>query len=127
MAREAIQEKEGVFQLYFTGCSGDITVGKYNDATPAVMAALRMGIVMAAVLTPVQIFTGDLHGLNTLEHQPAKVAAMEALWETQRGAPLVLFGLPDAETQSNRFALELPGIASLILVHDIEGEVKGIS
>ena len=98
-----------------------------NDATPAVMAALRMGIVMAAVLTPVQIFTGDLHGLNTLEHQPAKVAAMEALWETQRGAPLVLFGLPDAETQSNRFALELPGMASLILVHDIDGEVKGIN
>jgi cytochrome d ubiquinol oxidase subunit I len=91
------------------------------------MAALRMGIVMAAVLTPVQIFTGDLHGLNTLEHQPAKVAAMEALWETQRGAPLVLFGLPDAETQSNRFAIELPGMASLILVHDIDGEVKGIN
>ena len=98
-----------------------------NDATPAVMAALRMGIVMAAVLTPVQIFTGDLHGLNTLEHQPAKVAAMEALWETQRGAPLVLFGLPDAETQSNRFALELPGMASLILTHDTQGELKGIN
>ena len=98
-----------------------------NDATPAVMAALRMGVIMAAVLTPVQIFTGDLHGLNTLEHQPAKVAAMEALWETERGAPLVLFGLPDAETQSNRFAIELPGMASLILTHDLEGEVKGIN
>jgi cytochrome d ubiquinol oxidase subunit I len=98
-----------------------------DDATPAVMAALRIGVVMAAVLTPVQIFTGDLHGLNTLEHQPAKVAAMEALWETQRGAPLVLFGLPDAATQSNRFALELPGMASLILTHDMQGEVKGIN
>jgi cytochrome d ubiquinol oxidase subunit I len=92
-----------------------------------VSAALRIGVIMAAVLTPVQIFTGDMHGLNTLEHQPAKVAAMEALWETQRGAPLVLFGLPDAETQSNRFAIELPGMASLILTHDTQGEVKGIN
>ncbi len=98
-----------------------------DDITPAVQSSLRMGIVMAAILAPLQIFTGDLHGLNTLEHQPAKVAAMEALWETQRGAPLVLFGLPDAETQSNKLAIELPGIASLILVHDLQGEVRGIN
>jgi cytochrome d ubiquinol oxidase subunit I len=98
-----------------------------NDATPAVLASLRIGVITAAVLTPVQIFTGDLHGLNTLEYQPAKVAAMEALWETERGAPLVLFGLPDAGTQSNRFAIELPGMASLILTHDVQGEVKGIN
>ena len=98
-----------------------------KDVTPAVRASLGIGVIMAAVLTPVQIFTGDLHGLNTLEHQPAKVAAMEALWETERGAPLVLFGLPDAETQSNRFAIELPGMASLILTHDMQGEVKGIN
>jgi cytochrome d ubiquinol oxidase subunit I len=98
-----------------------------NDVTPAVRASLGVGVIMAATLTPVQIFTGDLHGLNTLEHQPAKVAAMEALWETERGAPLVLFGLPDAESQSNRFAVELPGMASLILTHDMQGEVKGIN
>ncbi len=98
-----------------------------DDATPAVLASLRLGVIMAAVLTPVQIFTGDMHGLNTLEHQPAKVAAMEGLWETRRGAPLVLFGLPDAESRSNRFAIELPGMASLILTHDMQGEVKGIS
>jgi cytochrome d ubiquinol oxidase subunit I len=98
-----------------------------DDATPAVQASLRLGVIMAAVLTPVQIFTGDMHGLNTLEHQPAKVAAMEALWETRRGAPLVLFGLPDAESRSNRFAIELPGMASLILTHDMQGEVKGIN
>jgi cytochrome d ubiquinol oxidase subunit I len=98
-----------------------------DDITPAVQASLRLGIIMAAILAPLQIFTGDLHGLNTLEHQPAKVAAMEALWETQRGAPLVLFGLPDAETQSNKLAIELPGMASLILVHDMQGEVRGIN
>ena len=97
-----------------------------DDITPAVQASLQLGIVMAAVLAPLQIFTGDLHGLNTLEHQPAKVAAMEALWETQRGAPLVLFGFPDADTQSNKYAIELPGMASLILVHDMQGEVQGI-
>ena len=98
-----------------------------KDDTPAVRTALRVGIVMAAVLTPVQVFVGDLHGLNTLEHQPAKVAAMEGLWETQERAPLVLFGLPDKETQTNRFAIEIPGLASLILTHDINGEVKGIN
>jgi len=98
-----------------------------DDATPAVKATLRLGLTMAVTLTPLQILTGDMHGLNTLEHQPAKVAAMEALWETRRGAPLVLFGLPDAATQSNRFAVELPGIASLILTHDAQGEVKGIN
>ncbi len=98
-----------------------------DDVTPAVEASLKIGVIMAAVLTPVQIFTGDLHGLNTLEHQPAKVAAMEGLWETERGAPLVLFGLPDAETKSNKYAIELPGMASLILTHDMQGEVKGIN
>ena len=98
-----------------------------DDVTPAVQASLRIGVIMAAVLTPVQIFTGDMHGLNTLEHQPAKVAAMEALWETRQAAPLVLFGLPDAETRSNRFAIELPGMASLILTHHLQGEVKGIN
>ncbi len=98
-----------------------------GDRTPAVAAAMRVGIVMGAVLTPVQIVVGDLHGLNTLEHQPAKVAAMEALWETREGAPLVLFGFPDAETRSNRFAIEVPNMASLILTHELDGEVRGIN
>ena len=98
-----------------------------KDRTPAVAAAMRVGVVMAAILTPVQIFVGDLHGLNTLEHQPAKVAAMEALWETREGAPLVLFALPDSETRTNRLAIELPKVASLILTHDLNGEVKGIN
>ena len=87
---------------------------------------LRTGVVLAAVLAPLQIFVGDLHGLNTLEHQPAKIAAIEALWKTQRGAPLVLFAVPNAETRRNDFAIEVPKLASLILKHDLEGEVKGI-
>ena len=96
-----------------------------NDRTPAVAAAMRVGILMAAVLAPLQIVAGDLHGLNTLEHQPAKVAAMEALWETRKGAPLVLFAMPDAETQSNRFAIEVPKLASLILKHDLNAPMDG--
>ncbi len=88
---------------------------------------LRTGVVIAAVLAPLQILAGDLHGLNTLEHQPAKIAAIEALWNTERGAPLVLFAVPNAETRRNDFAIAVPGLASLILKHDLEGEVKGIN
>jgi cytochrome d ubiquinol oxidase subunit I len=97
-----------------------------DRASAASRPTLRAALLAAAVLVPVQITVGDLHGLNTLEHQPAKVAAMEGLWQTQRGAPLVLFGLPDAETRSNRFAIEIPYGASLILKHDPLGELQGI-
>ena len=69
---------------------------------------LRMGVRLAAVLIPLQILLGDLHGLNTLEHQPAKIAAMEAVWQTERGAPLVLFAVPDPDTRSNRFEIAHP-------------------
>ena len=88
--------------------------------------SVRTAVVVAAVLAPVQIFAGDQHGLNTLAHQPAKIAAMEALWHTERGAPLVLFGVPNAQTQRNDFAIEVPKGASLILTHELNGEVKGI-
>jgi cytochrome d ubiquinol oxidase subunit I len=97
-----------------------------GDQTAAVKATMRTGLILAAVLTPVQIYVGDLHGLNTLEHQPAKVAAMEGLWETRTRAPLVLFALPDEELRENRFAVEIPAMASLILTHDLDGEVKGL-
>lgn len=98
-----------------------------SDRTPAVMAALKTGVLTAAVLIPIQIFVGDLHGLNTLEHQPQKVAAMEGLWETQRGAPLVLFGIPNEETRQNDLAIEIPKLASLILTHEWDGELKGLN
>ena len=97
-----------------------------GDRVPAVMAALRSGITIAAVLIPIQIMVGDLHGLNTLEHEPAKIAAMEGIWHTERGAPLMLFGMPDAATQSNRYALSVPHLGSLILTHKFDGEIKGI-
>jgi cytochrome bd ubiquinol oxidase subunit I len=92
----------------------------------ATRPVLKAGLIAGAVLIPVQIFIGDLHGLNTLEHQPAKVAAMEGLWKTGKGAPLVLFALPDAATQTNRFAIEIPHGAALILTHRLDGELQGI-
>jgi len=90
------------------------------------LRTLRTGVVIAAVIAPLQIFAGDLHGLNTLAHQPAKIAGIEALWNTERGAPLVLFAVPNEQTRHNDFAIEIPKLASLILTHDLDGEVKGI-
>lgn len=97
-----------------------------GDRVPAVMATLRTGIVMAAVLAPLQVLLGDAHGLNTLEHQPAKIAAMEGLWKTEQGAPAVLFGIPDQREHRNLYELAVPKLASLYLTHSWSGEVKGI-
>jgi len=98
-----------------------------GDHKPAPRRTLKVAVFSAAVLIPTQIFMGDLHGLNTLKHQPAKVAAMEGLWETREGAPLVLFAIPDEEERRNRFSLEIPGAASFILTHDWMGEVQGLN
>lgn len=85
-----------------------------------------MAMIMALFVAPFQLFVGDQHGLNTLKHQPVKVAAMEGLWETQRGAPWTIFGWPDQEAEATRFALEIPMASSLILTHSFNGEVKGL-
>jgi cytochrome d ubiquinol oxidase subunit I len=92
-----------------------------------VQSGLRVGLGLGAVLIPVQIVMGDLHGLNTLEHQPAKVAAMEANWETRGNVPLVLFALPDEDARENRFEIAIPNGASLILKHEAEGVVPGLN
>jgi len=87
---------------------------------------LRVGLTLAALLIPLQIFVGDQHGLNTLEHQPQKVAAMEGLWQTTRGAPLLLFAIPDGSARENHLEIAIPKLASLILRHDLDGEVQGL-
>ena len=97
-----------------------------KDRAKDVMAALRTGVTVAAILIPIQIFVGDLHGLNTLKYQPAKLAAMEGIWETQAGVPAVLFAIPDQATQSNKYEIAIPKLASFYLTHDWNGEVKGI-
>jgi cytochrome d ubiquinol oxidase subunit I len=79
------------------------------------------------ILTPLQTWVGDLHGLNTLEHQPTKVAAMEGNWETQSNVPLLLFALPDQENQTNRFEIGIPNLASIILTHSADGVVPGLN
>ena len=91
------------------------------------LAGLKTALVALALATPTQIVVGDFHGLNVREHQPMKVAAMEGLWQTTQGAPLVLFALPDQDAQTNHYALEIPKLASLILTHDLDGEVKGLN
>jgi cytochrome d ubiquinol oxidase subunit I len=97
-----------------------------NVHGPGTERVLRTGVLLAAVLAPLQIVLGDLHGLNTLEHQPAKIAAIEGIWETQRGAPLTLLGIPDENEGRTMLALEIPRAASLILTHSADGELQGL-
>ncbi|TQV73186.1 cytochrome ubiquinol oxidase subunit I [Aliikangiella marina] len=98
-----------------------------EDEKLAPKVALKTAVITAAVLMPLQILIGDLHGLNTLAHQPQKVAAMEGIWETEKGAPLLLFAVPDETKRANDFEVGLPKVASLILTHDWEGEIKGLN
>jgi cytochrome d ubiquinol oxidase subunit I len=86
-----------------------------------------MAMWMAALVAPVQIFAGDMHGLNTLEHQPAKVMAMEGHFQSHpNGAPLILFGIPDSEAETVRYAIEIPKASSLILKHDPNAPLAGL-
>ena len=92
-----------------------------------VEAGIKTGVYLAAFLIPLQILAGDMHGLNTMQHQPAKLAAMEGIWETQKGVPAVLFALPDEKTRSNKYEIAIPKLASLYLTHNWDGEVKGLN
>jgi cytochrome d ubiquinol oxidase subunit I len=76
---------------------------------------------------PAADLAGDLHGLNTLEHQPAKIAAIEGIWHTEKGAPLTLFGWPNEKEGRTDYAVQVPKLASLILAHDINAEIKGLN
>lgn len=93
---------------------------------PHARIMMGMAMLMAVFVAPLQIFLGDLHGRNTLEYQPAKISAIEGIWETEKGASLVLFGWPDSTAEVTKYALKIPKLASLILTHDINGEVKGL-
>lgn len=85
-----------------------------------------MAMLMAVFVSPIQLLAGDAHGLNTLEHQPAKIAAMEGVWETERGAGLRLFAIPDQEGETNHYEIIIPKLASIILTHSLDGEIKGL-
>ncbi|WP_371228335.1 cytochrome ubiquinol oxidase subunit I [Roseovarius sp. 2305UL8-3] len=98
-----------------------------EDRSNDVRAALVTGLGLGAMLIPVQILIGDFHGLNTLEHQPAKVAAMEGNWETQGNVPLLLFAVPDEAARENTYEIGIPNGASLILTHKRDGVVPGLN
>jgi cytochrome d ubiquinol oxidase subunit I len=85
-----------------------------------------MGVLLASVLVPTQAVVGDMHGLNTLEHQPQKLAAMEAIWQGGPDQPAVLFALPDENAETNRAEIAIPNLASYYLTHDWHGSVPGL-
>jgi cytochrome bd ubiquinol oxidase subunit I len=97
-----------------------------GQAVPEGRVMLSMALWLLTALVPLQITLGDLHGLNTAEHQPAKLAAMEGLWETGRGVPATLFAFPDQAGERNRFELSIPRLGSLYLTHSLDGEVQGL-
>ncbi len=97
-----------------------------DKANAEARTMFSMAMWMAALVAPLQIFAGDLHGLNTLEHQPVKVAAMEGHWERQKGAPLILFALPDQDAEQNHAEIAIPGLSALILTHSWDGETPGL-
>ncbi|MGV1908565.1 MULTISPECIES: cytochrome ubiquinol oxidase subunit I [Agrobacterium] len=119
-----------VLAAFLTTAFGVGAVGAYHllrdRSNRQARVMFSMAMWMAALVTPIQIFVGDLHGINTLEHQPAKIAAMEGHYETHRGAPLILFGIPDDEAEETKYAVEIPKLGSLILTHSLDGEIKGL-
>lgn len=98
-----------------------------GDDKRAPKLTLQVALFVAAILAPLQALVGDFHGLNTLEHQPQKIAAMEGIWETESRVPLLLFAIPDEEARENHFEIGISGLASLILKHDIDGELQGLN
>lgn len=99
---------------------------KLGERSRAVVSGLRIGLVLIAFLAPLQAIVGDLHGVNTRHNQPAKLAAMEALWKTTQGAPLVLFALPDSKARENHLEVAIPKLGSLIATRDPDGEILGL-
>ncbi|CCJ91285.1 cytochrome ubiquinol oxidase subunit I [Cronobacter turicensis] len=112
---------------FFIGASGAWHLLRGND-NPAVRKMFSMALWMALVVSPIQAMLGDGHGLNTLEHQPAKIAAIEGHWENTAGepTPLILFGIPDMKEERTKYALEIPYLGSLILTHSLDKQVPAL-
>ena len=97
-----------------------------NQSTEEAMVMLKMGLVFVCIVVPLQIFAGHEQGINVHEWQPIKLAAMEGHWETHKGAPMVLFALPNEEEEANDYELAIPKLGSLVVAHDIHAEIKGL-
>ncbi|HDU4416776.1 TPA: cytochrome ubiquinol oxidase subunit I [Klebsiella aerogenes] len=112
---------------FFVGASAAWHLLKGND-TPAIRKMFSMALWMALIVAPIQAMIGDAHGLNTLEHQPAKIAAIEGHWENKPGeaTPLVLFGLPDMDEERTKYKIEIPYLGSIILTHSLDKQVPAL-
>ncbi|HIE5563737.1 TPA: cytochrome ubiquinol oxidase subunit I [Enterobacter kobei] len=112
---------------FFVGASAAWHLLKGND-TPAIRKMFSMALWMALIVSPIQAVIGDAHGLNTLEHQPAKIAAIEGHWENKPGeaTPLVLFGLPDMDAEETKYKIEIPYLGSIILTHSLDKQVPAL-
>ena len=119
-----------VLAAYLTTAFVVGAVGAYhllNDrANEGARVMFSMAMWMAAIVAPIQAVAGDFHGLNTLKHQPVKIAAIEGHWETGSGIPLILFGWPDMETETTKYKVEVPRLGSLVLTHEWNGTVRGM-
>lgn len=111
----------------FVGASAAWHLLRGND-NPAIRKMFSMALWMALIVAPIQAMIGDAHGLNTLEHQPAKIAAIEGHWENPPGeaTPLILFGIPDMDEERTKYALEIPYLGSLILTHSLDKQVPAL-
>ncbi|MFL1390622.1 cytochrome ubiquinol oxidase subunit I [Pseudomonas tritici] len=116
-----------VATAFFVGASGAWHLLKKRD-NPAVRRMLSMAMWMALIVAPLQAVIGDMHGLNTLEYQPAKIAAIEGHWENTNDepTPLILFGWPDMAAEKTRFSLEVPYLGSLILTHSLDRQIPAL-
>ncbi|WP_416152124.1 cytochrome ubiquinol oxidase subunit I [Pseudomonas sp. Bout1] len=112
---------------FFVGASGAWHLLRGHD-TPAARTMLSMAAWMALIVAPIQAVVGDAHGLNTLEHQPAKIAAIEGHWENVPGepSPLILAGWPDMKAEKTRYAIEIPVLGSLILTHSLDKQIPAL-
>src|SRR5262249_16354286 len=119
-----------VVAFYITTGFVVIAVGAYlirrNKFVAEGRVMLSMTLWLLTILVPLQVFLGDLHGLNTLKYQPTKLAAIEAHWTPEKRAPLVLFAIPDNKTETNYAEISVPLLGSLILTHSLDGEVPGL-
>jgi cytochrome bd ubiquinol oxidase subunit I len=94
---------------------------------PAIRKTFSMALWLLLALTPIQALVGDAHGLNTREYQPAKIAAIEGLWDTEKGGTaLNLFGIPDMDAETTKYAIKVPHLGSVILTHSWDGEIRGL-
>ncbi|UVL80566.1 cytochrome ubiquinol oxidase subunit I [Pseudomonas putida] len=111
----------------FVGASAAWHLLRGNN-TPAVRRMFSMALWMLLFTAPLQVLIGDVHGLNTLKHQPAKIAAVEGHWSNTpgQGVPLILFGIPDMEAETTRYKVEIPNLASLILTHSLHGQIPAL-